>query len=276
MIVRCVLGRAAVVLGEDVAETLARHRVTLTSFVPATLHRLLSGGWRPPPHLRAVLLGGDAASPALRDEALAAGVPILPTYGMTETCAQVATVAPGDDPSGTSSGKPLQDVEIRAHQGELQVRGPTLMDGYLREDGTIDRSGFDAGWWPTGDLGHLDEAGRVHVVGRLRDRIITGGENVDPATVEAALLAVDGVRGACVFGVPDPRFGQRVAVVLVTDRALDDCVREAALAAHERPRLGVIARSLPSRAVGKVDRDQARALNEGALAPLKRGGKIAE
>lgn len=270
VIVRCVLGRAAVVLGtSNVAEVLERHRVTLTSFVPATLHRLLSAGWRPSPHLRAVLLGGDAATPTLRAEALAAGVPILPTYGMTETCAQVATVAPGDDASGTSSGTPLEGFEVRTIEGELEVRGATLMDGYL-QDGKIDRSGFrDGGWWPTGDLGYLDERGRVHVVGRLRDRIITGGENVDPAAVEAALLAVHGVRGACVFGVPDPRFGQRVAAVLVADRPLEACISEAMLADHERPRLGALVDVLPLRSIGKMDRDKTRALHAHALVAVQ-------
>ncbi|HEU4535466.1 MAG TPA: AMP-binding protein, partial [Polyangiaceae bacterium] len=184
IVTRCLLARRTVVLapwaGADLgafAEDVSRHRVTLLSLVPTMLHRLLAadGGWRPPGHVRAALLGGAPASAALLREAAARGAPVLTTYGLSEACSQVATQAPGTPPDAARGvGAPLPGVEVRVEGGEILVRGPTLMSGYL--GGADPRR--DGGWFPTGDLGAFDERGRLHVLGRRAETIITGGENV--------------------------------------------------------------------------------------------------
>lgn len=263
ILVRCLLARAAVVLAPPrfepaaIAAAIERDRVTLASFVPVMLARLLDAGWRPPAHLRAVLLGGDAAPAALIDRAARAGVPALPTYGLTEACSQVATVPPGLPPSPAwGVGPPLDGWELRfAPGGRVQLRGPALFSGYLGEPSPFD----DGGWFDTGDLGALDAAGRLHILGRATDLIVTGGENVHPAEVEPVLAELPGVRAVGVVGVPDPTWGQVVAAAIVADAP--EAVRrdlpahaEARLAAHRRPRQIVFVPELPLTATGKLDR----------------------
>jgi O-succinylbenzoic acid--CoA ligase len=169
---------------------------TIVSLVPTTLARLLDAGLREPPALRRVLLGGAAIAPALLERAAAAGVPVVPTYGMTEACSQVAT-----------DGVPLFCTRVAtAPGGELLVRGPTVAPGAAGADG----------WLRTGDLGAVDPAtGRLRITGRAGDTIITGGENVAPAEVEAVLEAHPAVREALVRGEPDPDWGERVVAAVV-------------------------------------------------------------
>jgi O-succinylbenzoic acid--CoA ligase len=248
IVVRCHLAGKPIVLGDPSAIGHA----TLASLVPAQLAALLDDpAWRPPAALRAVLLGGAAASPALVADALARGVPILPTYGLTETFGQVATArGPGELP------QPLSGVELAAgtsdHPAPIRIRGPMLATRYL--DGTP-----IAPELVTTDLGFLDGGG-LHVVGRSDDVIITGGENVHPLEVEAVVAATPGVRAAAAFGVPDPRWGQIVAVALATEasfdrrRAIERWRTE--LPAHARPRRWVVLPALPVLPSGKLDRRQ--------------------
>ncbi len=146
--------------------------------------------------------------------------------------------------------------------GEIQLRGPMLMSGYLDADGIS--PGLEAGGWlSTGDEGELDPAGHLHVHGRLDRLIVTGGENVDPTEVEAALMACGPIREAVVFGVEDPKWGQIVAAALVVDQNVElEALRdrwEATLAPHKRPRLIRLLPALPHTASGKPDRAAAEA-----------------
>jgi O-succinylbenzoic acid--CoA ligase len=211
--------------------------------------------------VRAVLLGGDAASGTLLADAARRGVPALTTYGLTEACSQVATQAPGSAPSlDAGVGPPLRGVEVRIVGGEIQVRGPNLMTGYHPSD-RWPSPFLEGGWLPTGDLGELDAEGRLHVRGRRSDLIITGGENVDPREVEGVLREHAGVADACVFGVADERWGQIVAAALIpadplAPPELVDVARHAAerLAKYKRPRAYAIAASLVLNATSKLDR----------------------
>jgi len=256
ILTRSLFARRPVVLGparfdpDALRDAIARHRGTLLSLVPAMLERLMDRP--PPPTLRAVLLGGASARPERVAAAREAGWPVLPTYGMSETCAQVCTQRLGDErPDGV--GPPMPGVRVRIRDGAIEVAGPTLLCGYLDAPPPL----VD-GWYPTGDLGHLDADGHLHVTGRADARIITGGENVDPTEVERALLAHPAIREAVVLGVPDPRWGQRVVAVIVADPPPD----ADAIALHLEPRLArfkhpkqVVARAaLPRLASGKVDR----------------------
>jgi O-succinylbenzoic acid--CoA ligase len=198
-----IYGTAAHVLpapfhAERATDALMEDGITLASLVPTMLARMLDAGLSRPPSLRAVLLGGAPADPALLTRAAAAGVPVAQTYGLTETCSQATTSEPGEP---ETAGWPLPGVQVDLEpDGEILVSGPTVAGG-----GTV----------RTGDLGRLDERGRLIVVGRKADTIVTGGENVAPAEVEAVLLAHPAVADAGVIGRPHPEWGEAVTAWVV-------------------------------------------------------------
>ena len=285
VIVRCLAARVPVVLSpwtgaaDALLGEIARHRATLLSLVPTMLARILEDApGRPfPPHVRAVFLGGDAAHGSLLRAAVERGVPVLTTYGLTEACSQVATQAYGEPPSLDGAiGRPLHGVEVRIVNGEVQVRGPTLMTGYFPAD-RFPSPFLAGGWLPTGDQGALDDDGRLRIRGRRSDLIITGGENVDPAEVEQVLVTCGGVRDACVFGIADDRWGQIVAAAIVAQNGSDAVSLEAlahhvrtTLASHKQPRVVAIVEALILNATGKLDRRATAAMVASALVPLPR------
>jgi O-succinylbenzoic acid--CoA ligase len=171
-------------------------RITLVSLVPTMLSRLLDAGLERPPTLRWALLGGGPIASALLQRASDAGVPVAPTYGMTEACSQIATF-----------GWPLPGVELKLSgpEREILVRGPIVAPGAKDEEG----------WLHTGDLGRFAEGSRLEIVGRESDTIVTGGENVSPAEVEAVLVEHPAVADAGVFGRPDPEWGEALVAVVV-------------------------------------------------------------
>jgi len=199
-----------------VLQALSEQRITLVSLVATTLSRLLDAGLDRPPTLRCALTGGGPVPPALLQRAAGAGVPVSQTYGLTEACSQATTTplaAIGEDRAmagtgwaGGWAGTPVFCTRVRiAADGEILLAGPTIA-----------AAGRDAeGWLHTGDLGSLDELGRLRVDGRASDTIISGGENVAPAEVEAVLEAHPGVLEAAVVGRPDPRWGEAVTAVVV-------------------------------------------------------------
>jgi len=226
-----------------VSDAIRHEGVTLVSLVPTMLQRLLDHeGDRPfPESLRCVLVGGGPIPTTLVERALACGVPIIPTYGLTEAASQVATAAPGDATNWPeSAGKPLAGLLVRIADpdasgcGEILVQGATVMAGYLGQPEATARCLRD-GWLHTGDVGRLDHEGRLYVLERRTDLIVTGGENVYPAEVEAALRAHPAVADAAVYGQSDPEWGQRV-VAAVVRRAGHD-VDEPTLRAWCRTRL---------------------------------------
>jgi len=238
---------------------------TLVSLVAAMLQRVLAArGARPfPPHLRAVLLGGGPAPRALLEECGRRGVPVAPTYGMTECASQIATRAPGDaDGTGGDGVWPLPGVSLRlagtaaaGDVGEIQVRGPIVSRGAVGRDG----------WLRTRDLGAFDAAGRLVILGRADDVIISGGENVHPREVERALESHPWVAEACAFGLPDAQWGEVVAaqVRVAHGRELDlEALRQharAALAGFKLPRRLEVVADFPRSAAGKILRRGVRA-----------------
>jgi O-succinylbenzoic acid--CoA ligase len=192
---------------DRVLDALDREQVTLVSLVARTLTRLLDAGLARPPALRCALTGGGHVPPALLERALAAGVPVSLTYGLTESCSQVTTTPVAEiGPDRASAGPPLFCTRVRiAADDEILVRGPTVAPAAAAPDG----------WLRTGDLGSLDARGRLRVTGRKADTIVSGGENVAPAEVEAVLEAHPGVREAAVLGRPDPRWGEAVTAIVV-------------------------------------------------------------
>jgi O-succinylbenzoic acid--CoA ligase len=234
--------------------------ITHASLVPTMLHRILEGmGTRGAPRgLRCLLIGGAAAPGELVDRALAAGFPLALTYGLTEASSQVATAPPPlvREKPGTV-GLPLPGVELRlTGEGEILVRGPTVAEGCAGEDG----------WLRTGDLGRLDEDGHLWVTGRLSDRIISGGVNVDPEEVATVLRTLPGVAEVAVVGLPEPEWGERVVVVVVrspdpgaTEEGIHRLSR-AALSPAKRPRAIRFVDAIPLNVNGKVDREAIRDL----------------
>ena len=150
-------------------------------------------------------------------------------------------------------------VEIR--EGRVWVNSPSLMLGWLAKDLP---NPFDAkGFYDTGDLGELDAEGRLHLHARRTDLIVTGGENVYPREVEEAVLAMEGMREACVVGVEDELWGQRVALLYVGDEQTLEALQQALrlrLSAFKIPRIAKRIEALPLNSVGKIDRNKARSL----------------
>jgi o-succinylbenzoate---CoA ligase len=229
-------------------EAAARADATLVSLVPTALRRV------DPALFRVVVLGGSAMPADLPPNAVA-------TYGMTETGSGVVY-----------DGVPLDGVEVDVVNAEIRLRCPMLLRAY--RNGTDPRDAD--GWFPTGDAGIWDAAsGRLRVLGRIGDVIVTGGEKVWPAAVERVLAAHPDVGEAAVVGVPDHEWGARVvAVVVPQDRArppaladLRDAVK-AALPAYAAPRELRIVDALPRTGLGKVARAE--------LATTLAGGAVAE
>lgn len=225
---------------------------TLASLVSPMLRRLLDAGTGPG-SLRAVLLGGGPIPPGLAEEAVAAGWPVLPTYGQTETASQVATCPLGTP--GRRVARPLPGAEVEvAASGEVLVRGPMLFTGYVGEPARDP----DA-WHRTGDLGVIED-GLLSVLGRVDDVIVTGGENVHPAPIEDALLR-SGAHAAAVVGLPDAEWGTIVAAAVVgaDPGDLEAAIRDT-VPGYAVPRRWVVVDALPVTALGKPDRPAVRDL----------------
>jgi o-succinylbenzoate---CoA ligase len=216
--------------------------VTLASLVPTMLARLREEGLRKAPGLRAIALGGGPIPAGLLDWGHSAGIPVVPVYGMTETCSQIVAGSPG---------RPLRGVELEiAVDGEILVRGPMVAGGELGTDG----------WLHTGDLGRIDADGLLHVDGRLKELIVTGGENVAPLEVEQVLLAHPAVADAGVAGRPDPEWGEAVTAFVVLRRpASEDELRawcRERLEPYKAPKTVHEVAALPRNAGGKLLRDR--------------------
>jgi len=252
----------------ELRHTLEGERISLLSLVPPVLARLLgdSPSFGQDSTLRAVLIGGQACVPELFDEARARGIPALTSYGLTEMCSQVSTL--GFPPPRravvrqgvVSSGTPLPGVEIRIRAGLIEVRGPSAFSGYVGAPSALDEDGF----FHTGDRGEFDPELGLFVFGRQSEVVISGGENIDPTEVEHALLACGGLEAACVYGIPDPIFGECVVAALepkagvaLDERALFSELGQR-LASFKQPRRVCAFVELPRLGSGKLDRQRIR------------------
>jgi O-succinylbenzoic acid--CoA ligase len=239
--------------------------VAIVSVVSTMLARLLDERRDQPfpATLRVVLLGGGPAPLPLLERALRAGAPVVQTYGLTETASQVVTLAPEDAVRKVgSAGKALMGSQLRiAADGEIWVRGPSVSPGYLHQP---PRAPGD--WLRTGDLGFLDADGYLTVLDRRNDLIVSGGENIYPSEVEAALLAHPAVEEAGVIGVPDREWGRTVAAVVKLQpgeaASAEDLIAfcRQRLAAYKVPRRIEFRAALPRNAAGKLVRRELASL----------------
>ncbi|MGN6190431.1 MAG: o-succinylbenzoate--CoA ligase [Conexibacter sp.] len=231
---------------EAALTAIERDQVTLASLVPTTLARLLDAGLKAPNPLRVALIGGGPLPPVLAAQAQEAGIPVAQTYGMTEACSQVTTSLPGDP---ETAGRPLVGQRVRiGDDDEILVQGPTVAPGAADADG----------WLRTGDCGRLDEQGRLTITGRKADTIVSGGENVAPAEVEAVLLTHPAVADAGVHGRHDAEWGEAVVATVVLHEGAEAEAEElrahvaAQLARFKVPKEIAFAARLPRTASGKL------------------------
>jgi fatty-acyl-CoA synthase len=244
----------------------AQRRPTLSLLVPAAMAAVIGHpAWKETDltSLRLLNTGSMVVPESLIQAFHARGVPVGQVYGATET-APIATVLLREDAMRKpgSAGKAAPHCEVKLVEGEIWVRGPAVMRGYWK-----DYSGLTGdGWFRTGDLARVDEEGFHWVVGRSKDVIISGGENIHPAEVENVLADHPAIAESAVVGIPDPKWGEAAcaAVVLKPGSVLveSDLARlfESRLARYKHPRRVVVLGQLPKNALGKVQRGELRKL----------------
>lgn len=233
------------------------------------------------PNVRLFISGSAPLSPATHAEwKLRTGHAILERYGMTETNMITSNPYEGARKAGTV-GMPLPGVEVRitgsdvavlpqGETGSIEVRGPNVFKGYWRlPEKTAEE--FHDGWFVTGDMGAFDAEGYLSILGRAKDLVISGGLNVYPAEVEAALDDLPGVAASAVIGVPHPDFGEAVVACLVASKGVvlsGEAVRAALrdrLAAFKIPKRVIVLDELPRNAMGKVQKAELRRMYAGLL-----------
>ncbi len=262
-------------------QILALPEHSFLSLVPTQLQWLLAQPDTSMPWLRqfrAVLLGGAPPWPDLLDQARQLHIPLALTYGMTETASQIATLLPEEFLAGhRSSGRVLPHAQVQVlvdqaqepssnqgtgRAGVLLIKAQSLFKGYLSGAGPEEPQTIE-GEFLSDDVGYLDEGGYLHLVGRQSTKIITGGENIFPEEVEAALLATGLVQQVCVVGIADPKWGQAVCALVVfyskvgTLKALVLRLKSQ-LAPHKQPKYWILLDGLPTNAQNKLDRRQAK------------------
>lgn len=237
----------------DEARVAAERGCAFTSVAATMLVRLLDAG-ADLGHLRTVLVGGSGMPAGLTERAAAAGVRVVSTYGLTESCGGVVY-----------DGVPLPGVGVRiAGGGEVELSGPTLMRGY-RGDPRATAAALVDGRLRTGDAGEIDEGGRLRVAGRIEEVIVSGGLKIWPVPLEAVLREHPGVADVAVVGAPDELWGERVvAIVVPADRSRPPTLEElrdhagAHTGRHRAPRELVLVDELPRTALGKLRRGELR------------------
>ena len=257
---------------DGVYQSMMSGQITQVSLVPTMLYRMMEQiddvGFPSP--LRIILLGGAQASDELIAGTLKRNMPIALTYGLTEASSQVATASPEDVRRKPGSvGKPLLFTNLSilndkgqllgpGEIGEITISGPTIMKGYEGQSNGIDE-------FRTGDLGYLDGDGDLWVVNRRSDLVVSGGENIYPAEIEAAIQKHPAVQAACVVGLTDVEWGQTVAAAVVAadlkEHALFRFLRSL-LAGYKLPRAVIFVKEIPLTPSGKVDRNAVRAMIE--------------
>lgn len=280
VIYRSLLYQSAIYLVKTFDETVIRELLysnkdfEIASMVPTMLDKLMEDKFfRVHFDFKAVLLGGGPIVLPFIEKALTRGLPIVSSYGMTETCAQIAA-NPLLQPSGvyipkTSVGKPFSPnlVEIRDEfgkivlpneSGQIWLKGPQVFDGYLDE--RLNKTAFDEnGWFNTGDYGHLNRKGHLFIESRRTDLILTGGENVTPTEVETVLNDCPEIRESAVIGIPDQKWGQKVVAFISPankniDRKEVENYLKKNLKRYQIPKELILIAAIPKTDTGKIKR----------------------
>jgi fatty-acyl-CoA synthase len=259
-------------------DAIERERITLTVLVPAQLDMMMaSPRWHTADFssLRMITTGSTIVPARITDAVHARGVPLVQIYGSTETCpiAVCMTAADAMRKAG-STGKPARHCEMRivddtgkdvapGTTGEILVRGPNVMSGYWNAPKETAAALVD-GWFHSGDMGHVDAEGYLYVVGRRKEMIISGGENIYPAEIENVLAECKDIAEASVIGRPDPRWGEVVVAVVAprTGHQLTPAavlqLLEGRIARYKHPKEVVFVGELPKTALGKIRKEDVR------------------
>jgi fatty-acyl-CoA synthase len=261
-------------------DAIERERVTLAVLVPAQLTAMMKlARWSKADlsSLRVLTTGSTIVSQAFVQRVHERGVPLIQVYGTTETCPIAAYLRIEDARrKAGAAGLPALYCALRivdendndvpaGADGEILVRGPNVMQGYWNAPAAT-ATALRGGWYHSGDIGHVDVEGYLHVVARKYDLIISGGENIYPAEIENVLLEHPAIVEACVVGCPDERWGEAVvaAVVLKPGVRLSAtdvmAMLDGRIARYKQPRAVRFMDSLPRTALGKVQREQLRAV----------------
>lgn len=245
-------------------DAIARDKPTLTLLVPATIQALRAHpawGSTDLACLRAVGTGSSIVPVELIRAFHARGIPVLNVYGSTETAPIASFTSRADAVAKEGSvGRAAPSCDLRIVDGEIQARGPNVAKRYWNAPDAT-RTAFDGDWFKTGDIGHFDADGYLWIDERKNDMIITGGENVYPAEIEAVLNAAPGIADSAVVARPDPKWGEvPVAFVVLTPGA--SFARpdlDGKLARFKQPKDYFVVETLPRNAMGKVLRYELRA-----------------
>ena len=262
ILTRCLLARKTVAISalfspKSFLEALDNDKVTITSIVPTMLAKIFEfrPDWHAPSHLRVILLGGASATDKLLAKAYSQKLPIVTTYGMTETCSHVV-MTPYEEryelQSGT--GKVQSNTRVRIHNQQIEVNSPMTTPGYWG------RPPITSEWFETGDLGEFDDQGRLHVFARRHDLILTAGENVYPLEVENLLARSPFIKEALIVGQPDETWGSIVCALIVAENGThptDEDIRRFCkenISAYKCPRKIAFVDTLPVNSADKLDR----------------------
>lgn len=284
VIYRSVLYHSAIYLvssfEEEKIRKLLQHKKSfeVASMVPTMLVKLMEDSFfRVHFNFKAILLGGGPISMDLINKSLTRGLPIVCSYGMTETCAQIAanpmlrsggmyipkkSVGPVFEPNQIEIRNDKQESLLYNESGHIWLKGAQVFDGYLDE--SINQNYIDEnGWFYTGDFGHINRKGHLFIENRRTDMIITGGENVNPIEVEEILNSFSSIKESAVVGIPDKKWGQKVTAFLVLsdtnsklnkeeiEKGLNDALRS-----FKRPKEFVIISKLPKTETHKIKRSE--------------------
>jgi fatty-acyl-CoA synthase len=275
----------------EAIEAIERERITLTVLVPAQLTAMMAHPrWNDADFssLRVVTTGSTIVPAAFVRRVHDRGLRLIQVYGSTETCPLAAyqRLDAADRKVG-SAGLPALHCDVRivdpdgadcagGEDGEILVRGPNVMRGYLNAPEAT-ASAMQGGWYHTGDVGHFDDDGYLYVVSRKTDMIISGGENVYPSEIESILLESPDIADVSVVGRPDPRWGEAIVAVVVlapgAKMAEADVLAllDGRVARYKRPRHIAFADALPRNALGKVMKDRIRADVSSPREPVLQG-----
>ncbi len=243
---------------ETVCDLISTGSINMISLVPTVLTELVLD--MPKHHLRVILLGGDFIPGKLVEQCREKKLPLYKTYGMTETTSQSTTFSVLEYPQKKDSvGRPLPGVKIEIRNpgrdgiGEIWIKSPMLMDGYLTMEPVT-------GFFHTGDIGYLDAEGFLYVLNRREDLIISGGENIYPKEIEDLLYQLPGVTECAVTAIEDSKWGQ-VPVLYVVSELREEALKtymEKRLAKYKIPKQIFFREGLPKNASGKIVRNLLR------------------
>ncbi len=265
---------------ETTFDAIERERVTLTVLVPAQLMAMFAHPrWASADFssLRMITTGSTIVPEHVTRGVHARGIPLVPIYGSTETCPIAACLAPEDAlRKAGSTGRVTRHCEMRivdeidddvaaGARGEVLVRGPNVMSGYWMQP-EASAAALAGGWFHSGDIGHFDAEGYLWIDGRVKDMIISGGENIAPAEIENVLLECSDIAEASIVGEPDARWGEVVVAVIApragrqitAQRVL--ALLEGRIARYKHPKRVVFVDALPKTALGKIRKEDVRRL----------------